>query len=173
MIISTVFFLTRFKVIKPKFLKLNMNMCNLLFNYSWNIHGQIFFTKAMMRTVREETFANNIFAIYGLICKDLFRKTLFGLMNHRNKFCKDFFLSLIGSTAFKLSDLLTTFLFFRLFDNVLMKALYGRRGGKKSFKETKICGVIVSKWILFIWRFFLLSEKMNWVPSISFLHYKS
>ena len=108
-------------------------------------------------------------------CKNLFCKTVFGLMNHKNKFCKDFFLSLIGSTAFKLSDLLTTFLFFRLFDNALMKAysLYGRGGGKKSFKETKICGVIVSKWILFIWRFFLLSEKMNWVSSISFLHYES
>ena len=108
-------------------------------------------------------------------CKNSFCKTVFGLMNHKNKFCKDFFLSLIGSTAFKLSDLLTTFLFFRLFDNALMKAysLYGRGGGKKSFKETKICGVIVSKWILFIWRFFLLSEKMNWVSSISFLHYES
>ena len=78
-------------------------------------------------------------------CKNLFCKTVFGLMNHKNKFCKDFFLSLIGSTAFKLSDLLTTFLFFRLFDNALMKALNSRRGGKKSFKETKICGVIVSK----------------------------
>ena len=63
----------------------------------------------------------------------------FGLMNHKNKFCKNFFLSLIGSTAFKLSDLPITFLFFRLFDNALMKAysLYGRGGGKKSFKETK------------------------------------
>ena len=100
---------------------------------------------------------------------------LFGLRNHKNKFCKNFFLSLIGSTAFKLSDLLNTFLFFRLFDNALMKAysLYGRRGGKKSFKETKICEVIVTKWILFIWRFFLLSQKTNWVSSISFLHYES
>ena len=68
-------------------------------------------------------------------------------MNHKNKFCKTFFLSLIGSTAFKLTDLLTMFLFFRLFDKALMKAcsLYGRRRGKKSFKETKICEVIVSK----------------------------
>ena len=67
------------------------------------------------------------------------------------------------------------FLFFRLFDKALMKAysLYGLRRGKKSFKETKICEVIVSKWILFIWRFFLLSQKMNWVSSISFLHYES
>ena len=64
-------------------------------------------------------------------------------MNHKNKLCKKFFLSVIVSTAFKLSDLLTTFLIFKL----LMKAytLYGRSGGKKSFKETKICGVIVSK----------------------------
>ena len=98
---------------------------------------------------------------------------LFGLRNHKNKFCKNFFLSLIGSTAFKLSDLLTTFLFFRLFDNALMKALNGRRGGKKSFKKTKICGVIVSKWILFIWRFFLLGQKMNWISSFSFVHYES
>ena len=43
-------------------------------------------------------------------------------MNHKNKFCKNVFLSLIGSTAFKLSDLLTTFLLFRLSDNALMKA---------------------------------------------------
>ena len=71
MIISTVFFLIRFKVIKSKFWKLNMNICNLLVNYSWNIHGQIFGTKTMMHTLREETFANNIFAVYGLICKDL------------------------------------------------------------------------------------------------------
>ena len=51
-----------------------MNMCNLLVNYSGNIHGQIFGTKAMMHTLREETFANNIFAIYGLLCKNLLRK---------------------------------------------------------------------------------------------------
>ena len=76
----------------------------------------------------------------------------FGLMNHKNKFCKNFFLSLIGSTAFKLSDLLTTFLFFRILDNALMKAysLYGHGGGKKSFKETKICGVIVTLKVLFV-----------------------
>ena len=74
MIISTVFFLIRFKVIKRKFCKLNMNMCNLLVNYWWNIHCQIFSTKTMMHTLREETFANNIFAIYGLICKSLLHK---------------------------------------------------------------------------------------------------
>ena len=81
-----------------------------------------------------------------MIRKNLFCKTVFGLMNHKNKFCKNLFFSLIGSTAFKLSGLLTIFLFFRLFDNALMKAysLYGRRCGKKSFKETKVCGVIVS-----------------------------
>ena len=98
-------FLIRFKVIKPKFWKLNMKMCNLLVNYSWNIHGQIFGTTTMMHRLREETFTNNILVIYGLICKNLF-------------------LSLIGSTAFKLSDLLTTFLFFRLFNNSLMKAYF-------------------------------------------------
>ena len=49
-------------------------MCNLLVNYSGNIQGQIFGTKAMMHTLREETFANNIFAIYGLLCKNLLRK---------------------------------------------------------------------------------------------------
>ena len=56
-----------------------------------------------------------------------------------------------------------------------MKAysLHGHRDGKKTFKETKICGVIMSKWILFIWRFFLSSQKMNWVSYNSFLHYKS
>ena len=41
---------------------------------------------------------------------------------------------------------------FRLFDNVFMKtySLCGRHGDKKAFKETKISGVIASKWILFI-----------------------
>ena len=54
--------------------------------------------------------------------------------------CKNFFLSLIGSTAFK------------LLDNALMKAhsLYGHGGGKKSFKETKMCGVIVTLKVLFV-----------------------
>ena len=201
MIISTVFFLIRFKVIKRKFCKLNMNMCNLLINYWWNIHCQIFSTKTMMHTLREETFANNIFAIYGLICKSLLHKhkmllwkKIMNVMKKSTIFkenvqkldtiCKKFvlqncfsvnesqkqalqkILSVIVSTAFKLSDLLTTFLIFRL----LRKAytLYGRRSGNKSFKETKICGVIVSKFIFFIWRFFLLSKKKNWVSSISF-----
>ena len=38
------------------------------------------------------------------------------------------------------------------FDNVLMKTYFlcGRRGDKKAFQEAKICGVIVSKLILFI-----------------------
>ena len=66
--------------------------------------------------------------------------------------------------------ILTTFLFYRLFDNVLMKtySLCGRHGDKKASKETNICGVAVSKWILFIWRFFLLSQKMNWVFYLPF-----
>ena len=94
------------------------------------------------------------------ICKNLVWKTVFGLM-YKNKFCKNFFFSLIGSTTFKLSDLLTAFLFFRLFDNALMKAysLCGHCSSKKSSKETKICGVILSKWILFIWRFFFVEPK--------------
>ena len=122
--------------------------------------------KNVMDVMKNSTIFKENVQKLDTICKNLFCKTVFGLMNHKNKFCKNFFLSLIGSTAFK---------FFRLFDNALVKAysLYGRRGGKKSFKETKICGVIVSKWVLFIWRFFLLSQKMNWVSSISFLHYES
>ena len=131
--------------------------------------------KNVMNVMKYSTIVKENVQKLDTICKNLFRKTDFGLMNHKSKFCKNFVLSLIGSTAFKLSDLLTIFLFFRLFDNALMKAysLYGRGGGKKSFKETKICGVIVSKWILFIWTFFLLSQKVNWVSSISFLHYES
>ena len=46
-------------------------------------------------------------------------------------------------------------------------------GDKKAFKEKKICGAIASKWILFIWSFFLLSQKLNILSSISFLHYES
>ena len=67
--------------------------------------------------------------------------------------------------------ILTTFLFYRLFDNVLMKtySLCGRCGDKKAFKETKICGVIVSKWFLFMLKFFLLSQKMNRVSYLPFL----
>ena len=94
--------------------------------------------KNIMDVMKNSTIFKENVQKLDTICKNLFCKTVFGLMNHKNKFCKNFFLSLIGSTAFK---------FFRLFDNALMKAysLYGRRGGKKSFKETKICGVIVSK----------------------------
>ena len=57
---------------------------------------------------------------------------------------------------------LTTFLFYRLFDNVLMKmySLCGRYRDKKVFKETKICGVIASS--------FLQSQKMNWVLYLPF-----
>ena len=42
--------------------------------------------------------------------------------------------------------------------------LCGGRGDKKAFKETKVCGVIASKSILFLERFFLLSQKtkMYW-----------
>ena len=43
--------------------------------------------------------------------------------------------------------ILTTFLFYRLFDDVLIKkySLCGRCGERKAFKETKICGVIASE----------------------------
>ena len=49
------------------------------------------------------------------------------------------------------SYILNTFLFYRLFDNVLMKtySLCDPCGDKKAFKETKIRGVIASKRILF------------------------
>ena len=63
--------------------------------------------------------------------------------------------------------ILTTFLFYRLFDNVLMKmySLCGRCGEKKTFKETKICGVIVSKWILFIESFYFAEPKnISYLP---------
>ena len=41
---------------------------------------------------------------------------------------------------------------YRLFDNVSMKTYFwcGCRGDKKTFKETKICGGIANKRILFI-----------------------
>ena len=54
--------------------------------------------------------------------------------------------------------ILTTFLFYRLFDNVLMKmySLCGRRGDKKAFKEAKMCGVIASKWI------YLFKGSLSW-----------
>ena len=66
--------------------------------------------------------------------------------------------------------ILTKFLFYRLFDNVLMEtySLCGCRGHKKDFKETKICGIIASKWILFIQRISWLSQKMNWVSYLPF-----
>ena len=127
--------------------------------------------KNVMNVMKNSTILKENVQKLDTICKNLFCKTDFGLMNYKSKFYKNFFPSLIGSTAFKLSDLLTIFLFFRLFDNALMKAysLYGRGGGKKSFKETKICGVIVSKWILFIWTFFLLSQK--WIEYLPFPFY--
>ena len=39
------------------------------------------------------------------------------------------------------SHILTKFLFYRLFDNVLMKtySLFSRRGDKKTFLKTQIC----------------------------------
>ena len=47
--------------------------------------------------------------------------------------------------------ILTTF-FYKLFDNVLMTtySLFGRRGDKTAFEETKIYVVVASKLILFI-----------------------
>ena len=131
--------------------------------------------KNVMNVIKNATIFKENVQKLDRICKNLFCKNVFGLMNHKNKFCENFFLSLICSTAFRLSDPLTTFLFFRPFDNALVKAysLYGRGGGKKSFRKTKLCGVIVSKWILFIWRFFLLGQKMNWISSFSFVHYES
>ena len=109
------------------------------------------------------------------ICKKLFC-SVFGLMNYKSKFWKNFFCKqfpLIPSTVFKLNDFLTISLFFRLFDNVLIKTyfLYDRFGSKKSSKKTKICGVIVSKWVLFLLRFFLLSQKMNWISYLPFTFY--
>ena len=58
------------------------------------------------------------------------------------------------------------FTIYRLSDNVMMKtySLCGRHGDKKAFKETKICGVIVNKWIL-------LSQKMNWASYLPFPFY--
>ena len=63
--------------------------------------------------------------------------------------------------------ILTKFLFYRLFDNALMRT-YSLCGDKKSFNEMKICGVIANKRILFIERFFLLSQKMNRVSCLPF-----
>ena len=49
--------------------------------------------------------------------------------------------------------------------------LYGRRGGKNSLKEAKICEAIVSKRILFILRLFMLSQKRNWASYFPFPFY--
>ena len=69
--------------------------------------------------------------------------------------------------------ILTAFLFYRLFDHVLMKtySLCGCCCDKKTFKETTICGVIASEWILFIWSFFLPSQKMIRVRFLPFSFY--
>ena len=66
--------------------------------------------------------------------------------------------------------ILNTFLGYRLFDNVSMKtySLCGDRRDKKAFKERKICAVKTSKWILFIYRFFSPSQKMNWESCLPF-----
>ena len=57
-----------------------------------------------------------------------------------------------------------------------MKTYYlcDRHGDKKLFKETKICGVIASKWILIIYRIFLLSQKnkLSTLCSISYFCYE-
>ena len=54
-----------------------------------------------------------------------------------------------------------TFLFYRLFDNVLMKtfSLCGPRGEKNAIKETKTCGGIASKWIFFYFKVLFALEK--------------
>ena len=69
--------------------------------------------------------------------------------------------------------ILTIFLFYRLFDNVLIKmySLRGRRGDKKALNEKKISKVMASKWILFIYMFFLMSQKINWVSYLPFPFY--
>ena len=53
---------------------------------------------------------------------------------------------------------------------VIMKrnSFCGRYGDKKALKETEICGVIASKWILFIQRLFMFRQKMNWVSYLPF-----
>ena len=91
--------------------------------------------KNVMNALKNSTIFKENVQKLDTIFKNLFCITVFELMNHKNKFCKIVFLSLIVSTAFHLSD------------NALMKAyfFYGHRGCKKSFKETKICGVIMSK----------------------------
>ena len=82
-------------------------------------------------------------------------------------------------TCFLLGDctntvVMTAFLFFSLFETVLMKTYSqwcGHRGDKKTLQEMKKCRVIASKWILFIKRFLLLSRKMNWVSCHPFPFY--
>ena len=74
-------------------------------------------------------------------------------------------------TYFILTKWLITSLFFRLFDNALTKTYFfcGGRGDKKAFKETKVCGVIASKSILFLERFFLLSQKLKCIDRVGVL----
>ena len=62
----------------------------------------------------------------------------------------------------------TTFLFYRLFDDVLMEmySLCGRRGDKKTFQETKICGLIASKLIFLFKDFFCWAKK--WIEYLIF-----
>ena len=69
--------------------------------------------------------------------------------------------------------ILTIFLFYRLIDNVLIKkfSLHSRRGDKKALNEKKISKVMASKWILFIYMFFLMSQKINWVSYLPFPFY--
>ena len=69
--------------------------------------------------------------------------------------------------------ILTIFLFYRLIDNVLIKkySLHSRRGDKKALNEKKISKVMASKWSLFIYMFFLMSQKINWVSYLPFPFY--
>ena len=52
-----------------------------------------------------------------------------------------------------------------------MYSLRGRRGDKKALNEKKISKVMASKWILFIYMFFLMSQKINWVSYLPFPFY--
>ena len=67
--------------------------------------------------------------------------------------------------------ILTTFLFYRLFDNVLMKtySLCGRCDDKKAFKETKTRGIIVLKYFVYL-KFLFAEQKyeLSILSSISF-----
>ena len=53
--------------------------------------------------------------------------------------------------------------------------LCGNHGVKKAFKETKICGVIGSKRILFLYRFFFAELKNDYsiLSFVSFSYYES